>query len=251
MGHGFIDRSSRLDSHVHRLDARTKILVALLFVVLEVSIPPQHLLTFVFYAGLLLWTVALSHIPLGLVLKRALMVLPFSALVALGLPFVRGGETILFCGIHLSVTGLWILVGTTLKSILGVVAFILLVATTPFNRLLDGFRRLYIPLIFVDMIALTYRYLHILIDEAIRLRRAAIARGYAPKWLPQAIIVGKLVGNLFVRSYERAERVYGAMHLRGYNGQIPTSAFSPFPVHEKLVLAFMIIILITVRLLLQ
>jgi cobalt/nickel transport system permease protein len=251
MGHGFIDRSSRLDSYVHRLDARTKIIIALLFVVLEVSIPPQHLLTFVVYAGLLLWTLALSRVPVGLVLKRALMVLPFSALVALGLPFLRGGETIVFWGVHLSVTGLWILVGATIKSMLGAVMLILLVSTTPFNRLLDGLRRLWIPTIFVDMIALTYRYLHILIDEAARLRRAAIARGYAPKWLPQAIIVGKLVGNLFVRSYERAERVYGAMHLRGYNGQIPTSAFSPLPFHERFVLAFMILILITVRLLLQ
>ena len=251
MGHGFIDRSSRMDSHVHRLDARTKIIIALLFVMLEVSIPPQHLLSFIIYAGLLLWSVALSRVPVGFVLKRALMVLPFSALVALGLPFVRGGEMVVFFGIHFSVTGLWILLGTTMKSMLGAVALIMLVSTTPFNRLLDGLRRLGIPTIFVDMIALTYRYLHILIEEATRLRRAAIARGYAPKWLPQAIIVGRLVGNLFIRSYERAERVYGAMHLRGYNGQLPMSTYSPFPVHERLVLALMIMILITVRLLVQ
>lgn len=249
MGHGFIDRSSRQDSCVHRLDARTKIIIALLFVVLEVSIPPHHLLSFIIYTGLLLWTAALSRVPLGFVLKRALMVLPFSALVAVGLPFVRGGEMVLVFGIHLSVTGLWILVGTTMKSMLGAVALIMLVATTPFNRLLDGLRRLGIPMIFVDMIALTYRYLHILIEEATRLQRAAIARGYAPQWLPQAIIVGRLVGNLFIRSYERAERVYGAMHLRGYTGQLPTSPSSPFPGHERLVLAVMMIILITVRLL--
>lgn len=251
MGHGFIDRSSRLDSYIHRLDARTKIITAFLFVVLEVSIPPQHLLVFVIYAGLLLWTVALSRVPANFILKRALMVLPFSALVAVGLPFVRGGETIVFWGIHLSVAGLWILIGATMKSMLGAVALILLVATTPFNRLLDGLRSLGIPTIFVDMIALTYRYLHILIDEATRLRRAAIARGYAPKWLPQTIIVGRLVGNLFVRSYERAERVYGAMHLRGYNGQIPTAAFSLFPVHERLGMALMITILLAVRLLVK
>jgi len=251
MGHGFIDRSSRLDSYVHRLDARTKIILSLLFVILEVSIPPRHLLAFVIYAGLLLWTVALSRVPLGFVLKRALMVLPFSALVALGLPFFRGGELIVFWGIPLSVTGLWMLAGTSIKSMLGAVAFILLVATTPFSRLLDGLRRLGIPMIFVDMLALTYRYLYILMDEATRLRRAAIARGYAPKWLPQAVIVGKLVGNLFIRSYERAERVYGAMHLRGYNGQIPTSASSWFPIHEKIGLVVIISILISVRLFIQ
>jgi len=240
-----------MDSHIHRLDARPKIILSLLFVVLAVSIPPHHLLTFIIYSGVLLWTAALSRVPLGHVLKRALMVLPFSVLAALGLPFVRGGETIVLCGIHLSITGIWILVGATLKSMLGAVALILLVATTPFNRLLDGLRLLGLPTIFVDMLALTYRYLHILIDEATRLRRAAIARGYAPKWLPQAVIVGRLVGTLFIRSYERAERVYGAMCLRGYNGQIPAAASSPLRISEGLGMALMLVILITVRLWVQ
>lgn len=247
MGHGLVDRSSRMDSYVHRLDARTKSILALLFVILEVSTPPQHLLTFIIYAGLLLWTAALALVPLGLVLKRALMVLPFSALAALGLPFVRGGETVDFLGVHVSIQGMWILIGATMKSMLGAVALILLVATTPFDRLLEGLRRLGIPTIFVDMLALTYRYLFILIDEAARLRRAAIARGYAPKWLPQALIVGRLVGNLFIRSYERAERVYGAMRLRGYNGQIPTSGAAQFHISEGVQLVIAILTLIAVR----
>ena len=251
MGHGFIDRSSRLDSHVHRLDPRTKSILAFLFVVLEVSAPPQHLLSFVIYAGLLLWTTALSRVPVGPVLRRAMMVLPFSALVAAGLPFVRGGETIVVGGIHLSVTGLWILAGATIKSMLGVVALILLVATTPFSRLLEGLRQLGLPMMFVDLLALTYRYLHVLIDEATRLRRAAIARGYAPRWLPQAVIVGRLIGNLFIRSYERAERIYGAMRLRGYTGQIPPSTSSPLRRSEGFGLALVLLLLITVRIWIQ
>ena len=74
---------------------------------------------------------------------------------------------------------------------------------------------------------MTQRYLSLLIEEATRLRRAAIARGYAPKWLPQSIIVGRLAGSLFVRSYERAERVYGAMRLRGYTGLLPSAPLPP------------------------
>ena len=247
MEHGLVDHCSQLNSYPHRLDARTKIILTLFLIVLEVSTPPQHFLTFVIYAGLLLWTLALSQVPPGLVVRRAVMVLPFSALTALGLPFVRGGETLVFLGFNLSVPGIWLLIGATIKSMLGAVALILLVATTPFHQLLEGLRRLGMPTIFMDILALTYRYLYILMDEAKRLRRAAIARGYAPKWLPQAIIVGRLIGNLFIRSYERAERVYGAMRLRGYMGQIP-SAPAPFPISERFGLAFMILALITVRL---
>ena len=247
MGHGFIDRFSRLDSCVHRLDARTKIIFALLFVVLAVTTPIQHLLTFVIYTGLWFWIAALSRVPLRPLLKRAVMVLPFSALVALGLPFVHGGATITFLGITLSVTGLWVLIGVAIKSMLGAVVLILLVSTTPFNHLLDGLRHLGIPTIFVDMLALTYRYLHVLIEETTRLRRAAIARGYDPKWLSQAVIVGRLIGNLFIRSYERAERIYGAMRLRGYSGQLSLEGSSPYRLSEGLVLVLLILILVIVR----
>lgn len=247
MGHEFIDRFSRLDSCVHRLDARTKTIFALLFVVLVVTTPAQHLLTFVIYAGLLLWIAALSRLPLTPLLKRAVMVLPFSALVALGLPFVHGGATVTLLGISLSVTGLWTLAGVAIKSMFGAVALILLVSTTPFSRLLDGLRHLGIPAIFVDMLALTYRYLHVLIEETTRLRRAAIARGYDPKWLSQAVIVGRLIGNLFIRSYERAERIYGAMRLRGYDGQLSLEGSSLYRLSEGLILVFLILMLFTIR----
>ena len=251
MGHGFIDRYSRLDSYAHRWDPRAKIVLVLFFVVVVVTTPPQHLLAFVVYAGMLLWGVALSRVPLRPLVTRTLTVLPFSVLVAVGLPFIRGGATVTVGGLALSVTGLWLFVGTTIKSLLSAAALILLVATTPFHRLLDGFRRLGVPRFFVDLLTLTYRYLFLLIEEGTRLRRAAVARGYDPKWLPQTIIIGRLVGNLFLRSYERAERVYGAMRLRGFNGQLPTPVASPCRLSEILGLVIIMGVLVTVRLWVQ
>ena len=85
------------------------------------------------------------------------------------------------------------------------------------------FSKLGAPVILVDLLALTYRYLFVLVGEAMRLRRAAAARGYRPRWLGQAILIGRLAGQLFVRSHARAERVYGAMVLRGYDGRMPAS----------------------------
>jgi len=251
MEHDFLDKYSSVDSWVHRLDARVKAIAALFFILMVVTTPPQHLLAFVIYAGLIAWTAALAQVPLAFVAGRALLVLPFSALVALGLPFLGGGETITVLGIGLSVKGLWVLAGAAMKSLLGVAALVLLVSTTPFSMLLAGMRGLGAPALFIDLLALTYRYLFVLFGEGMRLRRAAAARGYRPRWLPQAAIVGRLAGNLFIRSYERAERVYGAMRLRGYSGQMPTAAPLRFRAADGLVLAALISALALVRVLVR
>ena len=238
---------------MHRLDPRAKVVLALAFTITVVSTPPSHLLAFVIYAGLLSWTAALARVPLGYLVFRAAAVLPFSALAAFWLPFVEGGERLLlFDGrLHLSVAGIWIFAGVAMKSVLGASAAIALIATTPFSSLLCGFRKLGAPLIMVDLLALTYRYLFVLVGEATRLRRAAAARGYRPRWLGQVILIGHLVGQLFLRSYTRAERVYGAMVQRGYNGLMPVSTPLCFQMSDVATLLVLIPTLVVVRIFLR
>ena len=151
------------------------------------------------------------------------------------------------CLDHLSRSGLWLLFGATVKAMLAATAVILLMATTPFGRLLNALRHLGVPLFFIDILAMTQRYLSLLMGEATRLRRAAIARGYAPKWLPQSVIIGRLAGNLFLRSYERAERVYGAMRLRGYRGLLPSTPLAPLGRTDWLLLAVLPCVFLAVR----
>lgn len=253
MEHGFLDRYSSLISPVHRVDPRAKAVLALAFILAVISTPPQHLLAFAVYGGLLVWTVALARVPLSFLGARAALVLPFSLLVAIGLPFFKGGETVsLFGGrLALSTAGLWLLAGVAMKSFLGACCAVLLVSTTPFSTLLAGMRGLGAPEILIDLLALTYRYIFLLTDQAMRLKRAAVARGYRPKWLPQAVIVGRMAGSLFVRSYERAERVYGAMLLRGYSGLMPASRPLRFRLADALVLAALVPVLAAVRILVR
>ena len=126
-----------------------------------------------------------------------------------------------------------------------------MISTTRFGCLLAGLRKLKVPVIFVDMLALTYRYLFVLVEEVQRLRRAAAARGYRPRWLGQAVLVGRLIGQLFVRSYERAERVYGAMVQRGFNGQMPASRPLEFRAVDAAVLGASISMVIGIRIFLK
>lgn len=239
----------RLDTPVHRLDPRTKLILALAFAVLVVSTPPARLPAFVGYAGLLSWATAIAGIPLAFVVVRAAAVLPLSVLAALWMPFLHDGPAVELWGgtVRLSVAGLWLLSGVVMKSFLGAGAAVLLATTTPFHELAGGLRKLGVPVILVDTLTLTYRYLFVLIEEAARLRRAAAARGYRPRWLGQALLIGRLIGQLFMHSYERAERVYGAMLLRGYRGQMPTSRKLALGKVDVAALAILLPALIAVR----
>lgn len=249
MKHGFLDCDNSIDSPAHRLDPRTKIILVTVFTVTVVSTPPPHFLAFVIYGGLVSWACALASLPILYVLSRAAGVLPFSILTAIWMPFLDKGQTLtLFAGrVHLSVVGLWILAGVVMKSFLGASASIWLISTTPFSSLLSGLRKLGVPVIIVDLLALIYRYLFVLIEEALRLRRAAAARGYRPRWIGQALLIGRLIGLLLVRSYERAERIYGSMVLRGFTGQMPASGLLRFRVLDAIVLFVLLPTLVVVR----
>ena len=120
--------------------------------------------------------------------------------------------------------GLWLFLSVIAKAWLSVLVSGLLVATTPFPDLLKAMRRLHIPPVLVTTISFTYRYLFVLVDEALRLQTAREARSAGPggtvPW--RAKVLGGMIGSLFIRSYERSERIYQAMLSRGYAGQLQT-----------------------------
>ncbi|NLX56579.1 MAG: cobalt ECF transporter T component CbiQ [Planctomycetaceae bacterium] len=239
----------RLDSRVQRLDPRTRLILVLGFVIVVVSTPPTRLAAFVAYAGLLSWATAGAGVPVTSVLWRSAAVLPFSVLAASWLPFMHGAPAVELWGgaVRLSVSGLWLFAGVVMKSLLGAGAAVLLALTTPLPQLAAALRKLGAPVILVDTLTLTYRYLFVLVEEAGRLRRAAAARGYRPRWLGQALLIGRLVGQLFLRSYERAERVHGAMVQRGYRGFMPTAHELAWGVSDVVALAVVLPTLAAVR----
>ena len=97
----------------------------------------------------------------------------------------------------------------------------MLAATTTPADLLRGLERLRVPKVLVSIAGFMVRYLTILTGEAERMRVARQSRGYEPRWLWQAGAMGASVGTLFVRAYERGERVHLAMCSRGYDGTMP------------------------------
>ena len=121
----------------------------------------------------------------------------------------------------LSVDGLWAAFNIAAKAFIGASASIVLAATTPVTGLLEGFTRLRVPRVLISIVAFMIRYLDLLVGQLGRMRTAMVARAHDPRWLWQAKPIASSAGALFVRSYERGERVHQAMLARGYTGVMP------------------------------
>ncbi len=159
-------------------------------------------------------------------LVRFAAVLPFIAF-ALFIPIVAGGEQTSVLGLSLSIEGLWASWNVLAKATLGTGASLVLAGTTPIPEVVRGLGRLRMPPIVVSIVAFMFRYLDLIVEEMGRVRTAMTARGHDPRWLWQAKPIASAAGAMFVRSYERGERVHGAMLARGYTGSMPQLDHEP------------------------
>ncbi len=222
----FLDRYSRGTSLVHRLDARVKLVVALLFVALVIATPEMVAILFTeplaswLFLAVEAWLVvaaySLAGLPWRYLALRLLALIPFLFLLALGIPLTRGFETGWNQGAQLLA-----------RSLISLAIMITLVATTPFSQLLTAFQRLHVPQVLISILAFMYRYMFVLVDELDKMRRAKLARTFYPSLWWEVRLMGNFVGILFVRAFERAERVYAAMCARGWRGTAPTKDGEP------------------------
>ncbi len=208
-------------SLVHRLSPQCKLLATFMFVLVVVSTPRESFWAFGVEAGLLVGVAVAASVPIGLLLRRLTFELPFVAFAVL-LPIVGRGERVDVVGLSLSQNGLWAAWNILVKGTLGVAATGLLTATTPIPSILHGLERLRLPKVLVAICAFMVRYADVVSGELHRMRVARESRGHDPRWIWQARAVASTAGTLFIRSYERGERVYLAMVSRGYDGAMPT-----------------------------
>jgi len=227
MKHSFIDQYSDRDSFMHRLDPRSKFLVTWLFILAVTLTPPNRGQVFVFYLALIMVLIFLSGVPILYILRRSLVIVPFVLLVAIFLPFFKGGEAmgsynLGWGSLTISDYRLQILANLLVKAWLSVLSLILLISTTRLSHLLEGLERLHLPRALVMILSFMYRYIFVLVDEVMRMRQARDSRNFGGKRWWQIQTVGRMVGTLFIRSYERGERVYAAMLTRGFDGHSRT-----------------------------
>lgn len=207
-------------SPIHRLPPQVKIVAAFGTVIAVVATPREAFWAFGVYAALLAIVVALARIPPGWLAGRVLIEAPF-VLLAVALPLLEGGRQVEWFGLSLSVSGLYGAWNILIKGTLGVITSLTLAATTSGRELLFGLERLRMPSLLVQIATFMIRYIDVIAGHAKQMRIARMSRCHDPRFLWQAKAFAMSVGTLFLRSFERGERVYVAMLSRGYTGTLP------------------------------
>ncbi|MGZ8735767.1 MAG: cobalt ECF transporter T component CbiQ [Nocardioides sp.] len=207
-------------SPIHRAPAHRKVLALLTFVIMVVATPKDWFAAYAVYLLVILGVIAVSTVPATYILKRMVVEVPFVVFAVL-MPFIATGPRTEFLGLTVSAAGLMSAWALLAKGTLGVLASLTLAATTEPHHLLAGLERLRLPHQLVQIMGFMVRYLDVVTDEMRRMRIARESRGFTarnPKHWP---VIARSAGALFIRSYERGERVHLAMVARGYTGRMP------------------------------
>ena len=207
-------------SPVHVLPAKVKLVAMLAFVLAVVATPRERMWAFAVHALLVLAVVVLAELPFGHVLKRMSVEIPF-VVFAFFLPLLGGAPDVDVFGFSVSQEGLWGAWNILAKGSLGVAASVILVSTTEIPAILRALSELKVPAAMVAIAGFMVRYLDVIAGELKRMRTAMAARGYSARGIGQAKVLAVAGGALFIRSYERGERVHQAMLARGFTGVLP------------------------------
>lgn len=260
----FLDPYHDGRSLIHHLDARVKLVLVIAYILAMSLTPVGAWPIYVLLLAILLSIEVLSEEGISFYFKRSLLALPF-VFAALPVIFTMPGPELFSFAmgswqIQASLPGLERFLSILIKSWASVQMAIVLTTTTPFPDLLMAMRALRLPRLLVAVIGLMWRYMFVLADEALRLNRARTSRsgetdapgrknGGSLFW--RARVTGGMVGNLFVRSFDRSDRIYVSMLSRGYDGEVRSLPHPAAPGWTWIVLAAGLLLLISIAIIAQ
>jgi len=215
---GRLDRLAAQDSPVHRLDPRAKLVTTLVFLVCVVSLGKYEVSALLPFSVFPVALAARGGLPFGYLTRRVLTVAPFALAIGIFNPFLDRAP-LFFLG-PVGVSGGWVSFGSILlRFVLTVAAAFVLIATTSFQGVCLALARLGVPRVMANQLLFLYRYLFVLVEEAMRLVRARALRSFDGRGMGLRVY-GHMLGHLLLRSLSRAQRVHLAMCCRGFDGEI-------------------------------
>jgi len=218
-----VERNARGTHPLHRIDPRAKILVTALYLAALLSVPPARLSEQLLYCAYPILLAPLGGLRYGTLLRRSLLVLPFAASIGVFNLFYDR-EAAFRIGSLVVTAGWAAFLSILLRGVLSAQALLLLISSTGGLRLCRSLQRLGLPALFTTQLLLVYRYLHVLVAEALAMQRARDARSFGRRSYPLKVWA-TLVGQLLLRTFGRAERIGRAMCARGFTGHIPADPF--------------------------
>jgi cobalt/nickel transport system permease protein len=241
----FLDELAEKQTAIHNIHPLAKLLTTMIYLIVVVSFGKYEisgLLPFVLYPVVI---IALAEIPLLPILKRMLLVAPLA--VGIGAFNPLFDSSIVFVLGWFQLAGGWIsFFSILIKFVLTVLAAFIIIATTGMDRIASALRMLRVPRIFVLQLLLTYRYISVLMEEAARTMQAYSLRAPFHKGI-QPGVWGSLAGNLLLRTYERAQRLYRAMVQRGFEGEYNTGSNRMIRMKDMLYLCGWILFFLSAR----
>lgn len=206
------------ESHISGIDSRALLGVTVLYLVALLSVPLVATEKIIWFAVYPIVTAPLAHIAYERLFRNSLYVLPFLILIGVFNPVFDTATAFTVGGINVR-TGWLTFLSIILRGLLSVQALLLLIRVSGFNDMCEAMRRLGVPAVIVTQLLMVYRYLSVLLQEALAMQRARIARGYG-KTSFKASLWGAFVGQLMLRTIERSRRIDMAMRARGFNGSL-------------------------------
>lgn len=217
---GRIDQMASLDTPVHRIDPRVKVVTTFVFIICVVSFGKYALLPLLPFA---IYPVALAgrgEIPIGYIISRLLIVAPFAVVVGIFNPLLDRAVIGQIGG--MDVIAGWVSFGSILiRFLLTTSAALILISTTGMNSVCMAIERLGVPNVFATQLLLLYRYIFVLAEETLAMSRARSLRSFGRRGMSLTVF-GQIIGHLLLRTYARAQSAYNAMLCRGFDGHIRT-----------------------------
>ncbi len=206
----------------HALSSPTRVLCVLLMLLAIALTPNGHWATWAVYGMGIVAVLGLSRVTWPVLLQRLVVESAFVGVVLLGTLFRPEGAVLWRWGpLQVTTVGVLVLASVSIKALLSLLLLNLLTLTTSVPDLLQALLVLRVPPLLVAILASMYRYLEVLIAEFVAMKRAAIARNLMGQRRWQRLVIGNMIGSLFIRTFDRGERIHQAMLARGYQGLTP------------------------------
>lgn len=207
-----------------KVDPRALLLVTVVYLCFMLGVPTMHVDVLLWYALYPIIAAPLFGLTYGSVFLQSLIVLPLVLLLGIFNPIID--KTMVATHQGVVITRGWLLfIGIVVRGLLSMQALLILIRSIGFIGIVRAMGRLGVPRFLVTQLMMVFRYIRVLIEEGLTMKAARDARSYGSKHLSIGLW-GVLVGQLFLRSVDRAERVHRAMLARGFTGEIPIG-YSP------------------------
>jgi cobalt/nickel transport system permease protein len=238
-----LDLDSQRATFWHSLAAKTRVLCILLLVFAIALTPNGRWLTWAVYGAGVGAIVCLSQVTLGVLLRRVAVESVFLGVVLLGTLFRQGGEVLWQWGwLQVTTEGVTVLGSVSVKALLSLLLMNVLILTTSIPALLNALLALRVPPLLVAILAAMYRYIAVLFDEFSAMRQAALSRNLMNHRNWQRLVVGNMMGSLFIRTIDRGDRIHKSMLSRGYEGLPPVTETQEAGQRDRLALTLALVV---------